>query len=37
MAKPPQTGGEMGALYLVWHWFHSVLYANEHYFWTLGL
>jgi hypothetical protein len=19
------------------HWFHSVLYANERYFWTLGL
>jgi hypothetical protein len=20
-----------------WHWFHSVLYANERYFWRLGL
>jgi hypothetical protein len=22
---------------LLGHWFHSVLYANERYFWTLGL
>src|SRR5215471_389093 len=28
---------EILSFYSFWHWFHSMLYVNEHYFWTLGL